>query len=200
VYRIQVAVSIMVATAAESADGDLIPVLVPHGRRCRVTWLVAQAPGLVWLTTHPPPHRQSFFDGIAKDEACAGAGAAEQDLEPELSASPPLIAYSIQLTADIRYKMGRVCAGDTEGCFCALTQALQSKITSQSQRLGVFGSMLGDKAAEVTAMAQQSFGDISLPSAFTSALPQLAGERGGAGGTTASGLLSSFRGNFQGGS
>ena len=34
-------------------------------------------------------------------------------------------------------------------------QALQSKITSQSQRLGVFGSMLGDKAAEVTTIFVQ---------------------------------------------
>lgn len=81
-------------------------------------------------------------------------------------------------------------------------QALQSKITSQSQRLGVFGSMLGDRAAEVTAMAQQSFGDISLPSAFTSALPlQLAGggddRNGAAASSTASGLLSSLRGSFQ---
>ncbi|KAK9916663.1 hypothetical protein WJX75_005479 [Coccomyxa subellipsoidea] len=69
-------------------------------------------------------------------------------------------------------------------------QALQSKITSQSQRLGVFGSMLGDKAAEVTAMAQQSFGDISLPSALTSALGNTGTDR------SAAGLLSTFRGSF----
>ena len=47
-----------------------------------------------------------------------------------------------------------------------LMQALQSKFTSQSQRLGVFGTLLGDKAAEVTAMAQQSFSDIALPTEF----------------------------------
>lgn len=62
---------------------------------------------------------------------------------------------------------------------------MQNKFTSQ--RLGAFGSLLGDKAAEVTAMAQQSLGDMSmgLPSSFTSALGT------GAGG--ASGLLSTLR-------
>ena len=76
-------------------------------------------------------------------------------------------------------------------------QALQNRISSQSTRLGAFGSLLGDKAAEVTAMAQQSFGDISLPSALASALqgasaaaPNQAGVGGG------STLLSSFRGSF----
>ena len=73
-----------------------------------------------------------------------------------------------------------------------LLQALQSKFTSQSQRLGVFGTLLGDKAAEVTAMAQQSFSDIALPSAFASALAS------GADKNSASGLLSSFKGSFQG--
>ena len=67
-------------------------------------------------------------------------------------------------------------------------QALQSRFTAQ--RLGALGSLLGDRAAEVTAMAQQSFSDISLPSAFTSAL-------GGSSGS-ATGLLASFRG-FRGG-
>lgn len=64
-------------------------------------------------------------------------------------------------------------------------QALQSKFTSQS--LGAFGSLLGDKAAEVTAMAQQSLGDMSmgLPSSLTSAL--------GSGTSGASGLLSTLR-------
>jgi hypothetical protein len=85
---------------------------------------------------------------------------------------------------------------EASGNFPAGAQALHSKLTSQGQRLGVFGSMLGDKAAEVTAMAQQSFGDMSLPSAFASALPQLAADRGAA----ASTLLSSFRGPFQSGS
>lgn len=56
---------------------------------------------------------------------------------------------------------------------------------SASQRLGVLGSLLGDRAAEVTAMAQQSFSDISLPSAFST----LSGPSSGA-----SGLFSSFRG------
>ena len=75
-----------------------------------------------------------------------------------------------------------------------LLQALQSRFTSQSQRLGVFGTLLGDKAAEVTAMAQQSFSDIALPSAFASALAS------GADKNSASGLLSSFKGSFQGAS
>ena len=79
----------------------------------------------------------------------------------------------------------------TEAISCAV-QALQSRFTSQSQRLGVFGTLLGDKAAEVTAMAQQSFSDIALPSAFASAL---ASDKG-----SASGLLSSFKGSFQGAS
>ena len=73
---------------------------------------------------------------------------------------------------------------------------LQSRSSSPSQRLGVFGSLLGDKAAEVTAMAQQSFGDMSLPSAFASALQSAgaaAGPDRGAGGGT---LLSSLRGSF----
>ena len=73
-------------------------------------------------------------------------------------------------------------------------QALQSRISSQSARLGVFGSLLGDKAAEVTAMAQQSFGDISLPSAFASALQGGAPYQAGTGGGST--LLSSFRGSF----
>ena len=75
-----------------------------------------------------------------------------------------------------------------------LLQALQSRFTSQSQRLGVFGTLLGDKAAEVTAMAQQSFSDIALPSAFASALAS------GPDKNSASGLLSSFKGSFQGAS
>ena len=65
-----------------------------------------------------------------------------------------------------------------------IMQALQTKFTAQ--RFGALGSLLGDRAAEVTAMAQQSFSDISLPSAFSSALGGTAG-----GGT---GLLASFRG------
>ncbi|KAK9836059.1 hypothetical protein WJX84_002269, partial [Apatococcus fuscideae] len=66
-------------------------------------------------------------------------------------------------------------------------EALQSRFTSQ--RLG-FGSLsvLGDKAAEVTAMAQQSFGDLpSFPTGLTSGF------------TGASGLLAGFRG-FRGAS
>lgn len=76
-------------------------------------------------------------------------------------------------------------------------QALQSRISSQGQRLGVFGSLLGDKAAEVTALAQQSFGDMSLPSAFASALQGAGGAAGpDRGGTTGGTLLSSLRGSF----
>ncbi len=82
------------------------------------------------------------------------------------------------------------CTNVTKMPLLVHVQALQSKITSQSQRLGVFGSMLGDKAAEVTAMAQQSFGDISLPSALTSALGTSGTDR------SAAGLLSTFRGSF----
>lgn len=63
-------------------------------------------------------------------------------------------------------------------------ESLQSRFTSQ--RLGALSSLLGDRAAEVTAMAQQSFSDIGLPSAFTSAL--------GGSSTGASSLLASFRG------
>ena len=52
-------------------------------------------------------------------------------------------------------------------------QNLQSRFTAgtsgTSQRLGAFGSLLGDKAAEVTAMAQQSLGDY-VPTAFPSRL------------------------------
>ncbi len=44
---------------------------------------------------------------------------------------------------------------------------------------------------QVTAMAQQSFGDISLPSALTSALGTA-----GTGDRSAAGLLSTFRGSF----
>jgi hypothetical protein len=72
-------------------------------------------------------------------------------------------------------------------------QALQNRISSQSTRLGAFGSLLGDKAAEVTAMAQQSFGDISLPSALASALQGAPNQASAGGGST---LLSSFRGSF----
>ena len=67
-------------------------------------------------------------------------------------------------------------------------QALQSRWNTQ--RLGAFGSLLGDKAAEVTAMAQQSLGDsASLHSAFTNAFSHLQGTAPSAGG-----LLSSLRG------
>ena len=68
------------------------------------------------------------------------------------------------------------------------TQALQTRWNTQ--RLGAFGSLLGDKAAEVTAMAQQSLGDSnSLHSAFTSAFSTLQHNAPSAGG-----LLSSLRG------
>ena len=67
------------------------------------------------------------------------------------------------------------------------TQALQSRFGGQ--RLGALGALLGDKAAEVTAMAQQSLGDpTTLQSAFTSAFSQLGGGAG-----AASGILSSLR-------
>ncbi len=49
----------------------------------------------------------------------------------------------------------------------------------------MFGALIGDKAAEVTALAQQSFGEMALPSALQQAL-------GGSGGS-ASSLLSSLR-------
>ena len=64
-------------------------------------------------------------------------------------------------------------------------QALQLQSKFTAQRFGALGSLLGDRAAEVTAMAQQSFSDISLP-AFSTAL----GASSGGG----SGLLASFRG------
>ena len=67
-------------------------------------------------------------------------------------------------------------------------QAIGTKFSSQ--RLGALGSLLGDRAAEVTAMAQQSFSDISLQSAFSSAL--------GGSSTGGTGLLASLRG-FRGG-
>ncbi|KAL0023565.1 hypothetical protein WJX77_002562 [Trebouxia sp. C0004] len=71
---------------------------------------------------------------------------------------------------------------------------LQSKFsagtTGTSQRLGAFGSLLGDKAAEVTAMAQQSLGDY-VPTAFPSGLASssLSGFTSGA-----SGLFAGFKG------
>lgn len=73
-------------------------------------------------------------------------------------------------------------------------QSLQSKFsagtTASSQRLGAFGSLLGDKAAEVTAMAQQSLGDY-VPSAFPSGLAStsLSGFT-----SQASGLFAGFKG------
>lgn len=73
-------------------------------------------------------------------------------------------------------------------------QNLQSKFsagtTASSQRLGAFGSLLGDKAAEVTAMAQQSLGDY-VPTAFPSGLASssLSGFT-----SQASGLLAGFKG------
>lgn len=72
-----------------------------------------------------------------------------------------------------------------------VVQDLQSRW--KTQRFGALGSMLGDKAAEVTALAQQSLGDSSaslgLHSAFTSAFSHLP-----LGAQSAGGLLSSFRG------
>ncbi len=54
-----------------------------------------------------------------------------------------------------------------------VVQTLQSKFsagtTGTSQRLGAFGSLLGSKTAEETAMAQQSLGDYA-PTAFPSGL------------------------------
>ena len=58
---------------------------------------------------------------------------------------------------------------------CSVVQALQS---STSQRLGAFGTLLGDKAAEMTSMASSGLGDLLQPNA-------------------ASSLLSSFRSRFQ---
>ena len=58
---------------------------------------------------------------------------------------------------------------------CYAAQALQS---STSQRLGAFGTLLGDKAAEMTSMASSGLGDLLQPNA-------------------ASSLLSSFRSRFQ---
>jgi hypothetical protein len=49
-------------------------------------------------------------------------------------------------------------------------QALQSTLAREGGRLGVFGALIGDKAAEVTALAQQSFGEMALPSALQHAL------------------------------
>jgi len=75
-----------------------------------------------------------------------------------------------------------------------VVQNLQSKFsagtTGTSQRLGAFGSLLGDKAAEVTAMAQQSLGDY-VPTAFPSGLASssLSGFTSGA-----SGLFAGFKG------
>ncbi|KAK9841813.1 hypothetical protein WJX81_004723 [Elliptochloris bilobata] len=65
-------------------------------------------------------------------------------------------------------------------------EALQSKLAREGGRLGVFGALIGDKAAEVTALAQQSFGEMALPSALQQAL-------GGSGGS-ASTLISTLRG------
>jgi hypothetical protein len=59
-------------------------------------------------------------------------------------------------------------------CFAAL-QALQSKFSSQ--RLGAFGTLLGDKAAEMTSMASQSFGDYLQPSAASSFFSKLTGKQ-----------------------
>ena len=76
----------------------------------------------------------------------------------------------------------------------SVVQTLQSKFsagtTGTSQRLGAFGSLLGDKAAEVTAMAQQSLGDY-VPTAFPSGLASssLSGFTSGA-----SGLFAGFKG------
>lgn len=73
-------------------------------------------------------------------------------------------------------------------------QNLQSRFsagtTASSQRLGAFGSLLGDKAAEVTAMAQQSLGDY-VPTAFPSGLASssLSGLT-----SQASGLFAGFKG------
>ena len=75
-----------------------------------------------------------------------------------------------------------------------MPQNLQSRFsagtTGTSQRLGAFGSVLGDKAAEITAMASQSLGDY-VPTAFPSGLASsgLSGLTSGA-----SGLLAGFKG------
>ena len=74
---------------------------------------------------------------------------------------------------------------------CLNTQGLQNRFTTgTSERFGAFSSLLGGKAAEVTAMAQQSIGDV-LPSAFPGGLSSssLSGFTSGA-----SGFLSSFKG------
>ena len=77
---------------------------------------------------------------------------------------------------------------------CCALQNLSSRLTAgttgTSQRLGAFGSLLGDKAAEVTAMASQSLGDY-VPTAFPSGLASssLSGFTSGA-----SGLFAGFKG------
>ena len=73
-------------------------------------------------------------------------------------------------------------------------QNLQSKFsagtTASSQRLGAFGSLLVDKSAEVTALAQQSLGDYG-PTAFPKGLSSssLSGFT-----SQASGLFAGFKG------
>ncbi len=84
--------------------------------------------------------------------------------------------------------------GNLRAISISVVQNLQSKFsagtTGTSQRLGAFGSLLGDKAAEVTAMAQQSLGDY-VPTAFPSGLASssLSGFTSGA-----SGLFAGFKG------
>ncbi|KAL6758300.1 hypothetical protein V8C86DRAFT_2599273 [Haematococcus lacustris] len=65
--------------------------------------------------------------------------------------------------------------------------ALQARLQQQAGSLGSLGSILGDKAAEMTAMAQQRFGD----SGIVSHLGDILGGAGGLGSAT-TGLLSSF--------
>ena len=78
------------------------------------------------------------------------------------------------------------CLSVSHGQCRLCAQALQSKLAREGGRLGVFGALIGDKAAEVTALAQQSFGEMALPSALQQAL-------GGSSGS-ASSLLSTLRG------
>ena len=75
----------------------------------------------------------------------------------------------------------------------ASLQTIQARLPRA--RLGAFGALLGDKAAEVTALAQASFTDMALPSALSDmSLPSALTSALGTGSSGAAGLLSSLRG------
>ncbi|KAL3140348.1 hypothetical protein ABBQ38_004612 [Trebouxia sp. C0009 RCD-2024] len=165
----------------------------------RFSYLPISTPSLHLQTMRHMPARSAL-----PASSIAGTGLLHPAPAVGLPTGPARPSDMLEQTGD--YSFANISVGRTVSAVTAEQQravesasgttleSLQSKFsagtTASSQRLGAFGSLLGDKAAEVTAMAQQSLGDY-VPSAFPSGLAStsLSGFT-----SQASGLFAGFKG------